>query len=447
MSRRFDPRTLPDFTQKSVIDRHMDRLDTHGVSRRDFLALASAGVAAAAGAAALGLPNVAVAAPSGKLAFLTAYYKNEYNTIADKSFGAAAAAFGLPYAVLDGNFDAQLQLNQFEQQAVAGTTGAIFNLADGSAIRRLAKTASDSQIYIGNTWGTLAWFTPFDADDYYTLYAVPDEITAQRAVTLELLKAVDAAFGGGEIVGVTGVPGHITDNARKAGRDAALAEFPNIKLVGELPGNWNREDSLKATEDLLTRHRNIVGVVAQNDDEAQGVIAALRAAGIQPGKDVFVSGADGTSLAAKAIQAGQQVATSANSPAYIAALFTARIYDVTHGWTPRASERLQYWKSITTTKANVDAYIDRYVDNGGVEPFDYRKVSKVLHPDDWDPQADVTPMDIDHEWGSVPKPDGWQYPKAYSDAKANGEWEAVIAEYADHYKIKFDGPSPLKSPS
>ena len=30
---------------------------------------------------------------------------------------AAAAAFGRPYAVLDGNFDSQLQLNQFEQQA------------------------------------------------------------------------------------------------------------------------------------------------------------------------------------------------------------------------------------------------------------------------------------------------------------------------------------------
>jgi hypothetical protein len=77
---------LPDFSDRKVVDRHLERLDTTGVSRRDFLALASAGAAAAAGASALGLPNVAVAAPSGKLAFLTAYYRNEYNAIADKAF-------------------------------------------------------------------------------------------------------------------------------------------------------------------------------------------------------------------------------------------------------------------------------------------------------------------------------------------------------------------------
>jgi ABC-type sugar transport system substrate-binding protein len=436
---------LPDFSDRKVVDRHLERLDTTGVSRRDFLALASAGAAAAAGASALGLPNVAVAAPSGKLAFLTAYYRNEYNAIADKAFDAASRAFGVSYTVLDGNFDSQLQLNQFEQQAVAGTTAAIFNLADGSAIRRIAKTASANKIFVGNVWGTLAWYTPFDADEYYALYAVPDEVAAHRGVTRVLLETVTTKFGGGDIIGVTGVPGHLTDIARSRGRDEAFKEFPKTRLVGQLPGKWNREDSLKATEDLLTRNKNVVGVVAQNDDVAQGVIAALRAAGIVPGRDVFVVGADGTSNAARAIESGQQLATSANSPAYVAGLFTARIYDVTHGWVPRASERLQYWRSITTTKDNVSAYLERYVDNKGVEPFDYRKISKVLHPTDWDPQAEITPLDIDHEWGPVAKPEGWIYPKAYLEAKNNGEWEKVKAEYAEHYKIKFDGPSPVKA--
>ena len=444
MTRRPGLPRLPDFSDRKVVDRHMERLDTGGVSRRDFLALASAGAAAAAGAAALGLPNVAVAAPSGKLAFLTAYYRNEYNAIADKAFDAATKALGISYTVLDGNFDSQLQLNQFEQQAVAGTTAAIFNLADGSAIRRIAKTASANKIFVGNVWGTLAWYTPFDADEYYTLYAVPDEVAAHRGVTRELLKTVTEKLGGGDIIGVTGVPGHLTDISRSRGRDEAFKEYPKTRLVGELPGKWNREDSLKATEDLLTRHTNVGGGVAQNDDVAQGVLAALRAAGIVPGKDVYVVGADGTSNAARAIEAGQQLATSANSPAYAAGLFTARIYDVTHGWVPRASERLQYWRSITTTKSNVNAYLERYVDNKGVDPFDYRRISKVLHPADWDPQAEITPLDIDHEWGPVAKPEGWSYPKAYLDAKKNGEWEKVTAEYAEHYKIKFDGPSPVK---
>ena len=48
----------------------MSELDTHGISRRDFLKLASAGAVASATAMSLGLPSVAVADPTGKMAHL-----------------------------------------------------------------------------------------------------------------------------------------------------------------------------------------------------------------------------------------------------------------------------------------------------------------------------------------------------------------------------------------
>jgi ABC-type sugar transport system substrate-binding protein len=444
MVSRFDPRRLPDFTKQKVVDDHMERLDTHGVSRRDFLALASAGAAAGAAAGALGLPSVAVAAPEGKLAYLAWTTRVEYMVQAGKAIDASSKALGLNYTLLDSQFDSGRQLNQFEQQAVAGTQAIIVHASDGSGIRREAQLAADNKVYFANVWATLPWFTPFEATDYYTLYAVPEEFSAHRGVTIELLKGVTERFGGGDIIGVTGVPGFSTDTVRSRGRDAAFKDFPKTRLVGQLPGNFNREDSLKATEDLLSRYKNVVGVVAQNDDVAQGVIAALRAAGLQAGKDVLVVGADGTVEGANAIKHGEQLATSANVPAYFGALFTARLYDVLNGWNPRATERLLYWRSVTTTKANVDTYLERYVDNNGVEPFDYRLLSKVLHPTDWDPQAEVFPLDIDAEWAGIPKPDGWAYPKAYSEAKANGEWEAVAKEYKEHYKIPFFGPSPNK---
>lgn len=435
---------LPDFTSKSEIDRHLDRLDTRGVSRRDFLSIASAGVAAAAAATAGGKPAVAVADPSGKLAYLAWTTRVEYLVQASKAIEAASKALGLSYTLLDSQFDSQRQLSQFEQQIVSGTQAIILHASDGSALRREAQLATQNKVYFANVWAALPWFTPFDASEYYTLYAVPEEFSAHRGVTRELLKTLTATQGGGDVIGVTGVPGFSTDTVRSRGRDAAFQEYPKTRLVGQLPGNFNREDSLKATEALLSRHKNITGVVAQNDDVAQGVIAALKAAGLRPGKDVLVVGADGTTEGANAIKNGQQLATSANIPAFFGGFFTARLYDVTHGWKPRAAERLLYWRSVTTTSDNVDAYISRYVSNGGVEPFDYRRLSKVLHPDDWDPQAEVFPLDIDLEWDGIPKPDGWTYPKEYLDAKNNGEWEAVAREYKEHYKIPFFGPSPNK---
>lgn len=159
---------------------------------------------------------------------------------------------------------------------------------------------------------------------------------------------------------------------------------------------------------------------------------------------MLVVGAEGLPAGAYSIRDGQQFATAANAPSFIAGTFAGRIYDVLNGWKPRAAERLLYWSSPIVTGANIKNYIERYIDNGDVKPFDYRKFSKVLHPNDWDPQGDVHPLDIDAWWAGIPKPNNWVYPEAYAKAKQTGELEFVAAEYQAHYKIKFDDPSPSK---
>ena len=328
----------------------------------------------------------------------------------------------------------------------AGAQGVLLHAPGGGSIKRIAELANRDKVWLDNTWGTLPWYTPFEAGDYYTMYAVPEEFSAHRDATRAVCQAVMDAFGGGEIVGVTGVEGNSTDMIRSRGRDAAIAEFPNIKLAGELPGKWNREDSQKAMEDLISRYPNLKGVVGQNDDVADGCIAALRAAGLKAGQDVFVSGADGTTGGTEMIKQGLLLATSANVPQYMGAMLTARLYDVMNGWRPRAAERMMSWRSVTMTKENVDVYLARYVNNGDVPPFDYKKLSKVAHPDDWDPQAEVFPMDIDLEWGGIPKPDGWQYPAEYVKSREDGESEAVRQEYAEHYKTLMFGPAPNVAP-
>jgi ABC-type sugar transport system substrate-binding protein len=439
---RIDPRRFPDYADRKVVDRHMGELDTHGVSRREFLAFASAAAVASTAAAALGYAGVALADTNGKIAHLQITRRLEYSVNADVGVAAAARTFGLGHTALDGELDPLRQLDQFEQQVAAGTTAVLLHAPDGSAIKRIAETANQDHVWLANTWGTLPWFTPFDAGDYWTLYAVPEELSAHGAVTTELAKAIVARFGGGKIVGVTGVEGNSTDLIRSRGRDKALKAFPTVTLVATLPGNWNREDSRKATQDLLSRYPDLVGVVGQNDDVATGVLAALNEAGRKPGEDVFVSGADGTTAGVRAIRNGRIVATSANVPAYLGALLTARLYDVLHGYKPKDAERLLYWRSVTTTKSNVDTYIARYVDNNGIEPFDYARISKVAHPQDWDAQAEVFPLDIESEWAGIPKPNGWTAPARYVAAWNNGEAAAVKADYAAHYKIDFAGPSP-----
>jgi hypothetical protein len=92
----------------------MERLDTHGVSRRDFLALASASAIASATATWLGYPGVAVAQQGGKMAHLMMTLRLEYVANADAGAKGAAEALGMTISSVDGQLDSERQLNQFE---------------------------------------------------------------------------------------------------------------------------------------------------------------------------------------------------------------------------------------------------------------------------------------------------------------------------------------------
>ena len=88
------------------------------------------------------------------------------------------------------------------------------------------------------------------------------------------------------------------------------------------------------------------------------------------------------------------------------------------------------------TKENVDKVINFLA--GDKPPFDYKKMSRVLHPDDWDPQNRYWSADADYAWGSEKKPDGYKgLPEAYVKARDGGECDKIDAMYAEHYKMKL----------
>jgi ABC-type sugar transport system substrate-binding protein len=436
-----------DFSSKKTVDRHLGRLDTKGVSRREFVSLMSAGAAAAAAAAAFGLPGGAIASPSGKIAYMYFSSRLQYCLTANESVKNAAEALGWNATSADAELNSEHEFNQFEQMSAAGGLEAIIlNAPDGSNLKRIADSSGRQKIWLANVWATLPWFTPFDSTEYYTFYADPDDFHAAKEVTTKLLTELRKTNPkGGKIIGLTGIPGHTTDGIRTRGRTAGFKDFPEFTLADDLPTNYNMEEGNKATLDLLTRHPDAIGIYAVNDDPAVGAAAALKTLGLRAGKDILiVSSGDGSPEAAQMIKRGELLATAANVPEYMGAMLTARLYDVVNGWKPRASERMMHWGSKMMTADNVDPFIERYVKAGTTRPFDYKKMSKVLHPTDWDPQNLLTPLDIDIEWEGIPKPASFEYPKAYLDAKKNGEREAVAAEYRDHYKIDLFGPSPNK---
>lgn len=79
-------------------------------------------------------------------------------------------------------------------------------------------------------------------------------------------------------------------------------KYPDVKLLSEQSGEWQRDKAMSITENWITAYGNdLNAILANNDEMALGAVRALQSAGR---KDVLVMGIDGIPDALAAIKAG-----------------------------------------------------------------------------------------------------------------------------------------------
>ena len=119
------------------------------------------------------------------------------------------------------------------------------------------------------------------------------------------------------IVELLGSAGASVANDRHQGFDEVIKAHPDMKLIASQPGNFNRAEGQKVMESLIQAHgRAITAVYTHNDEMALGAIQALRAANMNPGKDVIVVSVDGQKSALEAIIDGTMNATVECNPRF-----------------------------------------------------------------------------------------------------------------------------------
>jgi ribose transport system substrate-binding protein len=118
--------------------------------------------------------------------------------------------------------------------------------------------------------------------------------------------------GGGKVAQIEGAAGSPNARLRIKGFEDELKTFPNLQLVASQPGNWDRLTALNAAANILRQHPDLVGIYANNDGMALGVVEAVKDAGDL--SKVAVVGTDGIPEAKKSIEAGELRATVAEAP-------------------------------------------------------------------------------------------------------------------------------------
>jgi D-xylose transport system substrate-binding protein len=245
----------------------------------------------------LGAWAMPAAAAGKKIAVSWKTFQEERWKTDEKAIKAVVEASGNTYISADAQGSAQKQANDIEA-LIAQKVDVILVVAyDSDAILPSIKAANDAGVKM------IAYDVQFEHPD--ALYVTFDNIGVGRLMAKEVLKAKpegNYAF----IKGDKGDPNAtflfngITE-VLKDGLDSG-----KIKNVCEtFTDGWKPDNAQKNMEQCLTKQNNKVdAVVSQNDGMASGVVAALKAQGMDGA--IPVSGQDGDLAAINRVALGTQ---------------------------------------------------------------------------------------------------------------------------------------------
>lgn len=124
---------------------------------------------------------------------------------------------------------------------------------------------------------------------------------------IEMQFVADQLGGKGNIAILRGPLGAFAEQGRFRGYETVLAANPDMKVVFDQTGNWQREEAMSLIENLLTAGTQIDAIVCQNDGMALGALEAVKAAGKQD--EIIITGIDAIQDALDSVKAGELNAT------------------------------------------------------------------------------------------------------------------------------------------
>lgn len=190
---------------------------------------------------------------------------------------AKADELGINLTITNSEYDGDKQASECEVAVAAQPDGIILWPALADTIRPCLEAANNAGIPV---WITNADVNPEDAGLTYG-YSGTDSY-GQGAASAEMMcELADGAEIG--IIQINGLSGNSVATLRGTGfAETVAAECPNVSILAEQPGDWNKDDSQIAASEMLTAVgiENVQGLYAADDTMVAGGIAALEARGV-----------------------------------------------------------------------------------------------------------------------------------------------------------------------
>ena len=390
------------------------------------LKLGLLGWTAGPAAHALGLIGPSEAATPDSVANLFDSLGDEW--FIDEVAGAKEAAEALGFSTQNLTFgnNPATQLSQVQDGVTRGVKMFAIYAPLGQGLTQMVSAAGDTA-HLAFEYDIPPWTYPSVYGPAYGFYLVDNIAPGAYAAGKQVLNMIG---GKGNVVVMPGFPGGQDNEGCEIGFKQALAEFPEIKVLAKAPGHWSREPAQKLMADWLVQFPKIDAVFSYADTQSLGIYTAMQQAGRT---DIKIASANGQIEGLQGVKDGKIAATVFKNPLLVGGWRTVRLYDLLHGWTPNTLERM-FWLDVSVVdKSNVDQYLS--FSKSKPSPYDWKKMSRVLHPNDWENQAPWYPINPVEFWKDrnlgQPEPANW-LPVDVRQALDSGAFERLIQDYKSH---------------
>lgn len=243
----------------------------------------------------------------------------------------------------DAESQSDKQASQLDSFVAQGVDAVIISPVDADALASAVKTVVDAGIPV------ITCSADVTGDQGQVWVGSSNENGGE----IEMKYVAEKLGGKGKIAVLRGPLGAFAEQGRFAGYETVLKDYPDIEIVFDQTGNWQREEAMALIENLLTAGTELDAIVCQNDGMALGALEAVKAAGKKD--QITITGIDAIVDALDSIKAGEldatcfQDAIGQGTNALDMAVKAARGETV---------ERMDIPFELVT-KDNVDGYYDR----------------------------------------------------------------------------------------
>lgn len=238
-----------------------------------------------------------------KVGFLLKTMQEERYQRDKAAFVAKAESMGAEVIFDSANNNEQTQLSKFENMLAKGAKVIVMQPVNTGTAGNMVKMANDEGVRVIG-YDSMLVNGPLDLQVMQDSWAVGK---LQGEAMLAWFQKTKGKVEG-KVALIKGQPGDSNAEAMSEGALAIIKANPGLELVAEQSHEgWSSDKAMATSENVLTKFENKVDAfICNNSGMARGVVAALKAQGLDDAGKVFVAGSDADLVNIQYVAQGKQ---------------------------------------------------------------------------------------------------------------------------------------------